>query len=155
MYALGIRHVGEETAIDLAERYGSIEKLQQASKEELEQIRDVGGVVAESMYKWFHAKENIEFIRRLQKSGVRIHNTQYLIHNTKLKGKTFVLTGQLDSMTREEAKEKIRQLGGEVAESVSSKTSYVVVGREPGSKFETAKKLGISLLGEKEFLKLV
>jgi len=155
VYALGIRHVGEETAIDLAERYGSIEKLQQASKEELEQIRDVGGVVAESMYKWFHAKENIEFIRRLQKSGVRIHNTQYLIHNTKLKGKTFVLTGQLDSMTREEAKEKIRQLGGEVAESVSSKTSYVVVGREPGSKFETAKKLGISLLGEKEFLKLV
>ena len=158
VYALGIRHVGEETAVDLAERYGSIEKLQKAAKEELEQIRDIGGVVAESIYKWFHAKENIEFIKRLRKAGVRIESpavAKATAGKAKFAGKTFVLTGTLETMTREEAKQKIREMGGEAAESVSNKTSYVVAGKEPGSKLVRAKELNVKVIGEKEFLKLL
>jgi len=155
IYALGIRNVGEETAQDLAEYFGSIEKLKKASLEELQKIMDVGPVVAESIYDFFQEKRNLEFLEKLKKVGVEVVVEKRAKYQP-LKGKTFVLTGTLETMTRKEAKEKIRLLGGEISESVSKKTDYVVVGKEPGpTKLEKAKKLGIKTLTEKEFLQLL
>jgi DNA ligase (NAD+) len=155
IYALGIRNVGSETAQDLAEHFGSMEKLKKASLEELQKIKDIGPVVAKSIYDWFQEKRNLEFLEKLKKSGLKIESQKPKIKTQKLKGLTFVLTGALETMTREEAKEKIRLLGGETSESVSKRTDFVVVGKEPGSKFQTAKKLGIKILDEKAFLKMI
>jgi len=155
LYALGIHHVGEETSIELGEHFRSIKKIEQASQEDLEGIRDIGGVVAESIYKWFGDKKNQKFLRKLEHVGVRIQNTRYKIQDTLLAGQTFVLTGTLKTMSRDETKEKIRELGGDVAESVSKKTSYIVAGENPGSKYDKAKKLGTKILTENQFLKMV
>jgi len=154
IYALGIRNVGEETSQDLAESFGSIEKLKNASLEELQRVRDIGPVVAKSIFGFFREKRNCKFIGKLKKVGVEII-TEEKPKYQPLKGKTFVLTGSLEAMTREEAKEKIRLLGGEISESVSKKTDFVIFGKEPGSKLEKAKKLGVKTIGEKEFLKLI
>ncbi|MDI6591432.1 MAG: NAD-dependent DNA ligase LigA [Patescibacteria group bacterium] len=155
IYALGIRNVGEETARDLAEYFGSLEKLRKASREDLEKVMDIGPVVAESIYEWFHQKRNLEFLEKLKKVGVEIV-AEKKVKAQPLKGKVFVLTGGLESMTREEAKEKIRLLGGETSESVSRRTDYLVVGKEPGStKLEKAKKFGVKTITEKEFLSLL
>lgn len=154
IYALGIRNVGEETAQDLAEYFGSLEKLKTASLEELQKIMDVGPVVAKSIYDFFQNKRNFKFIKKLRKVEVQIIRKEKARHQP-LKGNNFVLTGALESMTREVAKEKIRLLGGEISESVSLKTNYVIAGKEPGLKFEKAKKLGIKILDEKNFLKIL
>jgi len=154
IYALGIRNVGEETAQDLVKYFGSLEKLKKASLEELQRVMDIGPVVAKSIYDYFHEKRNLEFLEKLKKAGVEIIEEKK-VKRQPLKGKTFVLTGTLETMTREEAKEKIHLLGGEISESVSKKTDYVIVGKEPGSKYEIAKKLGIKTVGEKEFLKII
>jgi len=151
---LGIRNVGEETAQDLAEYFGSLEKIKKASLEELQKIMDVGPVVAKSIYEWFSQKRNLEFLEKLKKVGVEII-IEAKPKQQILKGKTFVLTGSLETMTREEAKEKIRLLGGEISESVSKKTDFVIVSKEPGSKFEKAKKLGVKTINEQEFLDLI
>ncbi len=148
--ALGIRHVGEETAIDLAQYYGSLDKISKASIQELEKIEDIGQVVAKSIHQWFNDSKNQAFISRLLKAGIEI--IQPKTFQKKLKNKSFVLTGQLESLTREQAKSKIRQLGGEVSTSISQKTDYLVLGKDPGSKYEKAKKLKIKILKEKEFL---
>ena len=170
IYALGIRHVGEETAINLANylssvsedgdemkfhRLGSIEKLKKATKEELEKIPDVGPEVSKSIYDWFQEKRNQKLIDDLIKAGVKIESQKSKVKSQKLRGLTFVLTGSLETMTREEAKEKIRLLGGEISETVSKKTDYVVVGKGPGSKAEKAKELGVKIIDEKEFLELL
>jgi len=152
IYALGIRNVGEETAIDLAKHFGNINKIKTAKLEDFEQILDIGPVVSKSIYEWFKEKDNLKFIERLEKK-VKITNLQP--KTQKFINKTFVLTGSLESMSRDEARVKIRELGGDVSESVSSKTSYVVVGLEPGSKAEKAKKLGVEILNEKQFLDLI
>ena len=154
IYALGIRNVGEETAQDLAEYFGSFEKLEKANLEELQKIMDVGPVVAKSIYDFFQEKRNLKFVERFKKVGVEILEEKKPKYQP-LKGKIFVLTGILETMAREEAKEKIRQLGGEISESVSKKTDFVIVGKEPGSKFQIAKNLGIETLNEKEFLALI
>jgi DNA ligase (NAD+) len=153
--ALGILHVGEETAIDLVEHFGTLEALQKAPLDDLETVPNIGGVVARSIYEWFHRKVNREFLKKLFRAGVRpkSHKPQATSH--KLKGKTFVLTGSLENMSRDEAKARIRALGGEMSESVSKKTSYVVVGADPGSKQEKAKQLGVTVINEKTFLKLL
>ena len=154
IYGLGIRHVGEKTALDLAEYFESIEKLKQASLEKLDSIPDVGGVMVKSIFEWFHAKENLRIVDDLLKQ-VKIENYKLKTKNYKLAGATFVVTGSLDSMSREEAHEKIRELGGETSESVSRSTNYLVVGKEPGSKFDKAKELGVKTLTEKQFLTLL
>ncbi|MBI2642533.1 MAG: NAD-dependent DNA ligase LigA [Candidatus Wildermuthbacteria bacterium] len=154
IYALGIRHAGEKTAVDLAEYFQSIEKLKQASLEELDSIPNVGGVMVKSIYEWFHAKENIKMIEDLSKE-VSIEYPKKKGARQKFQGRTFALTGTLESMSREQAKERIRELGGETIESVSKNTNYVVVGKEPGSKFARAKDLGVKTLTEKEFLSLL
>jgi len=154
IYALGIRNIGEETAIDLAKHFGSIKKIKTAKLEDFDSISDIGPVVSKSIYEWLQDKENLKFIDKLEKL-IRIQNSESRIQNSKLKGLSFVLTGSLESIARDEAKAKIRELGGDISESVSSKTSYVVVGSEPGSKAEKAKKLGVKILDEQEFLQLI
>ena len=154
IYALGIRNIGEETAIDLAKHFGSIKKIKTAKLEDFDSISDIGPVVSKSIYEWLQDKENLKFIDKLEKV-IRLQNSESRIRNSKLKGLSFVLTGSLESIARDEAKAKIRELGGDISESVSSKTSYVVVGSEPGSKAEKAKKLGVKILDEQEFLQLI
>lgn len=150
--ALGILHVGEETARDLAENFGSIEKISKASFEELNNIENIGEVVAKSIYEWFRDSYNKKFLEKLLK---RVDIEKYHSAAGKLKGLTFVLTGSLESLSREEAKARIRELGGRTSESVSKETDYVVIGSEPGSKADRARKLGIKIIEEKEFLKLI
>jgi len=150
---LGIRYVGEETSIDLALHFGNLEGLKRATLEELEAIPDIGNVVAKSVYNWFRNKSNLSFVDKLLKSGVKIIFPQKI--EKKLKGKKFVFTGSLKNMVREEAKNKVRVMGGEVSSSVSKETDFLVCGDSPGSKKEKAEKLGVKILQEKEFLKII
>lgn len=153
IYALGIRNIGLETANDLAVHFGSLKKLQQASLENLTSVLGIGPIVAQSAHDWFSDKNNVKFLDKLQRDGVKI------IHQASpagaLSGKTFVFTGTLESIDRNLAKEKVRGLGGQTSESVSSRVDVVVAGREAGSKFNKAKKLGVKIIDEKEFLKII
>ncbi|KKQ73185.1 MAG: ligase protein, partial [Berkelbacteria bacterium GW2011_GWB1_38_5] len=153
IYALGISNVGEESAYDLAEKFGSFEALSKASLYEIDNIRDIGPIVAKSIYEWFQDKNNLNFIDRLFKAGVKIKFVK--ISDKKFVGLTFVFTGGLESITRDEAKKKVRDLGGEISESVSKNTSYVVMGADPGDKYDKARELSIKILSEKEFLELI
>ena len=155
IFALGISNIGEQTAIDLAEQFGLLENLKIASPDELQKISKIGPIGAKSIYDFFQNKKNLEFIQKLKKSGVKIENWKLKIENSKLRGLTFVLTGTLDSMSREEAKKKVRLLGGEVSELVSGEIDFLAAGTEPGSKLEKAKKLGIKIINEKEFLDII
>ena len=155
IYSLGILHVGEQTAEDLAEAFGSLDKLQAAPLEEINQIENIGPVVAQSVYDYFRHKEGIKFIQKLIKNGIKIESHKSQVTSNKFKGKTFVITGTLETMSRDEAKVKIKSLGGKISESVSKLTSYVIVGNEPGSKFVKAQKLGVKILDEKSFLSLI
>jgi len=155
IYALGIRNVGEETAFNLAEKFQSLENFKKSKLEDLEKVKDIGPIGAESIFDWFHKKGNLKFLEKLEKAGVRIEKPELQGKRLKLKGLIFVFTGGLGTLTRDAAKEKIRELGGEVSESVSSKTDFVVVGKDLGSKFKKAEKLGIKTLREKEFLKVL
>jgi DNA ligase (NAD+) len=154
IYALGIRNVGEETAVDLAKYFQKIEKIKKAKLEDFEKILDIGPVVSKSIFDWMQDKENLKFLDKLEKK-VKITNYKLPVTGYKLHNKTFVLTGSLESMERASAKEKIRELGGNVSESVSVKTDFVVAGSEAGSKEEKAKKLGVKILSETEFLNLL
>lgn len=153
LIALGIRHVGEETAFALAEYFGSLDRISKATLEDLEAVGDVGSVVAKSIYDFFREKNNLALIQKLQKNGARIKKMKS--PKRVLLGKIFALTGSLDSLTRDEAKSRIRALGGEVAGSVSKNTDFVVVGENPGSKYAKAKKLNVKIISEKEFLKML
>lgn len=153
IYALGIRNVGEQTAQDLAKYFGSLEKLKNASLTDLQKITEVGPRVSESIFQWFGNKRNQKFLEKLKKAGVEILNEER--KKTKFHGLIFVLTGSLEAMAREEAKDKIRLLGGSVSESVSKKTNYVIIGEKPGSKYDQARKLGVKIITEKEFLNLI
>lgn len=153
LYALGILHVGEETAKDLANHFGSLQKIMKASVEEVESIENIGPVVAKSITEYFKEKDNLHFVERLQKNGVSIYNLKPT--NNKLKGMTFVLTGTLPTLTRDEAKEKINSLGGKVSSSVSKNTTYVLAGESAGSKLDDAQKLGVKIINEKEFKALI
>ena len=153
IFALGIRHTGEETSIALANYFGNLNKLKQVSEEELSKIEDVGEVVAKSIFNWFNSKDNIKLINSLISSGVEIEKLKPV--RKKLVGKTFVLTGELDKFTRDEAKTKIRELGGNVSSSVSAQTGFVIIGKNPGSKHDKAKKLGVKIINEKKFLEII
>lgn len=155
IFALGIRHVGEKMAQSLARKFRDLERLATATEEELMTVEDVGPKVARSIVFFFKQPENQELIRRLKAAGLNFKEQEEQAGAKPLSGLTFVLTGTLSSMTREQAKEKIEKLGGSVASSVSKKTSYLVVGEEPGSKLEKARELGVKTLSEKEFLKLL
>lgn len=125
------------------------------SLEELSNIKDIGPVIAESIYDWFRDPKNHTLLKDLDEAGVRIEAPNYEAKKQILEGMTFVLTGELSRFTREEAKRKIRELGGGISSSVSKNTDYVIIGENPGSKYEKAKKIGVKILEEKEFLELL
>jgi DNA ligase (NAD+) len=154
LVGLSIDNVGEETARLIAERFGSLMNIRQASKEEIAQIHGVGETVAESVTEWFARTENKKLLDELL-PHLTIENPEAVQTSTNFLDKTFVLTGTLDSMTRDEAKDTIRQRGGKISSSVSKKTDYVIIGSEPGSKAEQAEQLGVTQLSENEFLKLL
>lgn len=155
IYALGIRHVGTETALSLAQEFGSITKLRRASQASLVSIKDVGPIVGKSIHDYFQFKPNQELIDRLLKE-IRIGKMKNPpAGGGKLSGKSVVITGTLESLGRTEAQEKARSAGANVNDSVSKKTDYVVVGAKPGSKADKAKKLGVKILSEKEFIALI
>lgn len=153
LFGLGITHVGSKTAKILASHYQHIDKLMQATEEELTAISDIGPIIAKSIVDYFSDRAHLAYIEEMKHLGI---NMQYLgkkvEENENFLGKTFVVTGTLSKMTREDAKNKIEQMGGKTSESVSKKTSVVIVGENPGSKFQKAKDFGITIWNEEEFL---
>ena len=155
IYALGIQHVGEETAIALADNFGGLSQLKKATAADLARVADIGPVVAKSIAAWFGDKNNLKLLEDLGKAGVAIEKPAIVKSSGKLAGKKLVVTGTLKSLSREEAKAKIRSAGGDWVSSVSKNTDYVVAGENPGSKSDKAKKLGVKVINEQEFLALV
>ncbi len=155
IYGLGIRYVGEHIADILAENFKSIDDLARAKKEDLIKIREIGEKVAESIEMFFKQKENLELINKLKEAGVNFKSKEIKPLKNILQGKTFVITGALSKFTRNEAEKLIQNLGGRVSSSVSSKTDYLIVGSEPGSKLERARALGVTTISEEEFLKMI
>jgi DNA ligase (NAD+) len=155
IFALGVRNVGESTARDLARHFGSLERLMRASEDELQAAPDVGPVVARSIHQFFQEAHNREVIAKLRRAGVRWEESEGVPVRPAEEVKTFVLTGTLQKLTREEARERIEAKGHKVASSVSRKTSYVVAGSDPGSKLEKARELGVPVLDEDAFFDLL
>ena len=168
LYALGIIHVGEETALILAQYFQqkiglnqnvSIKNLikitSQLTLEDLGQIPMIGPIMGQSIIDWFKDKKNISFLEKLEKKGIKLLPVKIIANKGKFKDLNFVITGVLDSMSRELAKEKIIDQGGKVQEAISSKTDYLIIGKNPGSKYEKAKELKTKIINEKEFLKML
>ena len=154
LFALGIRHVGEYVARILSRKFGSVGKIEIASQEELTAIDGIGPTIAESIYKFFHEPHNLRILRKLEEAGIRPVVEKHAT-STALAGKTFVFTGSLKGFSREKAKESVVSLGGTATSTVSKKTDYVVAGEDPGSKFDKARSLGVAILDEEGFLKLI
>jgi DNA ligase (NAD+) len=170
IYALGVRHVGAHVASVLARAFGSIEAIEQAGVEELQAIHEIGNQTAESVHAFFSREENRQTLKRLFDAGVApqppaaagrrgaaggAEGAGSALGDAPLAGKTFVVTGSLESFTRRGIKEKIEELGGRVTSSVSKNTDYVVAGADPGSKLDTAQELGTEILDEAAFLRLI
>ena len=155
VYGLGIRNVGEHLAQVLANRFGDLDAFMSATPEELEEIDEVGPIVAASIHSFFSGESNRAIVERCLASGVTLENPTTLSGSTPLEGKTFVFTGSLEKFTRSEAKEMVEHLGGRAGDSVSQKTDYLVAGPDSGSKRTQAKELGIPILTETEFFDLI
>ncbi|MCK4581240.1 MAG: NAD-dependent DNA ligase LigA, partial [Dehalococcoidia bacterium] len=158
IFALGILHVGEEYAELLAEHFGSIDELARASQESLLALPSIGPKIAESVVTFFRQEGNRLIIDRLRKAGVRLarENAERAgPQGLPLAGLEFVLTGQLESLTRQEAEARVKALGGKAAWDVTRKTSYLVIGADPGAKLARAQQLGVETLSEADFLRLI
>lgn len=155
LYALGIRYVGVGAAKKLADHFYSIDDLANASTEEIEEISEIGPSISNSIKRFFSERQNKLLIDKLKKAGLNFTQDRKLKLSDKLSNKSFVLTGTLSSMSREEAKEKIIANGGNVVSSVSKKTDFVVVGENPGSKLDKALKLGLKIINEEEFIDML
>jgi DNA ligase (NAD+) len=157
LFGLDVRHVGERYAKILANHFRSLDKLAQAGVEELDDIPEIGLIVAQSVYDWFHDKQHLELIGRLKAAGVKteMEAASQAAFDEKFAGKIFVLTGKLEDFTRDEAAKLIEDRGGRTASSVSKKTDYVVAGDDAGSKLAKAEELGVTVLDEKAFQKLL
>jgi DNA ligase (NAD+) len=167
IYSLGIRNVGETTARDLARHFGRLDRLMAADAESLQQVQDIGPVVAQSIAGFFSEKHNREVIGQLRARGVHWQESEESgppeaalrssrdLNADNIAGKTFVLTGTLPNLAREDARERIESAGGKVTGSVSKKTDYVVAGADPGSKYEKALELGVAILDEAGLLRLL
>lgn len=153
IYSLGIIHVGEQTSQDLANYFGSLEKMKKSTLEEIDEIENIGPAVAKSIFDFFRDKTSLNLIQKFLDNGITFYKEK--TKKTTLSGKVFVLTGTLLNLSREELKKKIIENGGKVSSSVSSKTTYVVSGKDPGSKYNQAKKLGVKILSEEEFIKIL
>jgi DNA ligase (NAD+) len=152
---LGIPFVGERTAQILADTFGSIDAIASGDQEQLQRAEEVGPKVSQSIHDFFHEKRNRELVERLREAGLTFEQEIKVRASGALEGKTFVLTGTLPKLSREEAKEKIEAAGGKVTGSVSKKTDYVVAGEEAGSKLDKANSLGIPVISERELLELL
>ena len=150
---MGIRHVGKYAAQLLATKYNSIDELSKTSEEELKEIDGLGEKSAEAIATFFATDENIKLIERLK--GIGVKTKEIRKENQPLQGKKFVFTGGLTNLTRPDASDMVKQKGGIVASSVGKDIDYVVVGDKPGSKFEKAKKMNITIISEEEFIELV
>ncbi|MEW6614927.1 MAG: NAD-dependent DNA ligase LigA [Thermodesulfobacteriota bacterium] len=157
LYALGIRHVGEHISKILTNTFKDMESLINATEDELTSTHEIGPEIAKSIVKFFDQKDNLRVIDRLKQAGViRLRRTEIKSRKeSRLEGMTFVFTGALGSFTRDEAKRRVEELGGKAASSVSNKTSYVVIGEDPGSKVDKARALGVSIITEDEFKRLI
>ena len=156
IYALGIRHVGSNSARILVRHYNSIKELKNTTQDNLVEINEIGPVMAESIINFFKSEHNLKVLDKLKNAGVKMEKEQKKTQlNQHLGNRSFVFTGALDSYTRKEASDLVRKYGGSVKSSVSSKTSYLVVGDNPGSKYDEAQELGVEILNEKEFKELV
>ena len=151
--SLGIRHVGEETAINLAQHFGNVNRLKKVSRKRLEGIPDVGSEVSKSIFEWFRSKKNLKLVDSLLETGIKVLPPNKF--GKKLKGKKFVLTGSMQSLSRSDAEKRIRMLGGNPAKSISNQTDFLVVGENPGSKLKKAGKLGVKIIKEKKFLEMI
>lgn len=154
IYALGITHVGEETAIDLANHFGTLAGLRRATRDELLAVSNIGEVVADALAAFLADPHNQKIMDDMLEAGVKVGTVERK-KNEPWKGMTFVLTGALETMTRDQAKAEIRARGGDVSSSVSKKTDYVILGERAGEKFEKARELGVPTLDEKEFKKMI
>ena len=158
LYGLGIRHVGSTIAKTVTEKFDSVDKLAAAKVTDIEAIYGIGIEIAESIHKWFRIEANQTLIERLQNTGLQFVETQKVVSsevNQKLAGKTFVVTGTLPTLTRDEAKELIQKFAGKVSNSISKSTDYLVVGENAGSKLSKAEKLGITQLSEEQLLSMI
>ncbi|TAL68730.1 MAG: NAD-dependent DNA ligase LigA [Bacteroidetes bacterium] len=157
LFSLGIRFIGEGSAKILAKHFKNIDKLKSATIEELNSVYEIGNKMAESVEQFFHNEKELEIVERLRTAGVnfQLKEEELVAKDMTLSGKTFVLTGELSSMSRGEAKSKIESLGGKVTATVSKNTSYVVVGDSPGSKYDKALKLGVQILNEEQLLEII
>lgn len=155
LMGLGIRNVGEQTALDLANHFGSLDRLMNASLEVLMEVDGIGDVVAQSVKEFFAQEHHRALVRAYEEAGVQILEHVQQTLTGAFVGKTVVVTGTLEKLSREEAKEKIREAGGKSVGSVSSKTDFVLVGENPGSKYEDAQRLGVKTLSEREFLDML
>lgn len=155
LYALGISEVGNKTASDFAITFGSLDRLKNASYDEILAINDVGPIIAKNVYDYFHDEQNLKEIESLLASGVQIKNPEQRDLSSKIVGKTFVLTGTLEKFSRKEASDIIIKNGANVSNSVSKNTDFVLVGENPGSKLDKAKALGIKIISEEEFNKMI
>jgi len=154
IYALGIRHVGERTAKLLADHFGRMENIMAAKQEDLTVINEIGPEIAASIVEFFHEHKNINVMNKFSKAGVSPQKKE-IQTNAPLQGKSFVFTGTMESMGRNEAKTIVENMGGTIHSGVSKKTTYVVAGSDPGSKLDKAKSSGIKIISEEEFLKLI
>jgi DNA ligase (NAD+) len=152
LYSLGIRHVGEQTAYDLANYFKTLDRIKRATLEDLAQVGNIGEIVAASVFKYFKDKNDLEDLAELLK---KVQVVEFEIKKSKITGKSFCITGSLKLMSRDQAKEKIRELGGEWHSDVTEDLSYLIVGNDPGSKLDRAKTLGIKWISEQSFLSLI
>ena len=157
LYAIGIRHVGDRTAKLLAEHFGSLDNIIKASAEDINDVYEIGPTIAESVNEYFGVERNIKLINHLKEAGLnfQVEKKDPSKINEKINGKTFVLTGTLENYKRDDAKKLIEDAGGRVSSSVSKNTDYVLAGADPGSKYDKAEKLGVEILDEKAFEKLM
>jgi DNA ligase (NAD+) len=160
LFALGIPHVGGETARLLVSRYSSLDELADATEEQLANIQHVGHTIAKSIVAFFGQEGNTNIVKKLKEARVSLVRLKEEVALAKvgelpLAGKEFVITGKLASFSRSEAEAKVKELGGAAGSSVTKKTNYVVVGEDPGSKLDKARSLGITVLTEEEFLKMI
>jgi DNA ligase (NAD+) len=154
--ALGIRHIGERTAALLADRFGSIDALMAASLEEINAVGGVGEVLAKSVFNFFQESHNREIVEKLRRAGARMADVRKNGNGeTPLSGKTFVLTGRMETLSRPQAEELLRQAGANVSGSVSKRTSFVVAGEEAGSKADRARELNVPIISEREMLEML
>jgi len=157
LFGLGIRHIGERTAKVLAKHFGSIDKLMSASQEEINEVHEIGPKISESVANFFADKHNLKLVERLRKAGLKFEIDKSITQkiNPLFNNKTFVLTGTLEKYKREEAGKIIEALGGKTSSSVSKKTDFLLAGSDAGSKLDKAKSLGVKILDEDEFEKMI